>query len=55
MMHGNLFVFVRNQTCTKTEVFARALVKNTRLENQEMELVVICQVKYDVKFVEFLS
>jgi len=31
------------------------LVRNTRLENQEMELAVICQVKYDVRFVEFSS
>ena len=44
-----------NQTCIKTEVFAKAFVKNTRLENQEMELVGICQVKYGVRFVEFLS
>ena len=55
MMHGNLFVFVRNQACIKTEVFAKAFVKNTRLENQEMELVVIYQVKYGVRFVGFLS
>ena len=30
-------------------------VKNIRLENQEMELAVICQAKYDARFVEFLS
>ncbi len=55
VMHGNLFFFVRNQTCTKTGAFVKAFVKSTRLESQEMELVAICQAKYDVRYVGFLS
>jgi len=30
-------------------------VKSSRLENQEMDLVVTCQDRYDAIFVEFLS
>ena len=51
----NLFFFVRNYLCTKTGAFAKESVKSIRLENQEMEPVAICQVRYDVRSVEFLS
>ena len=52
-MHGNLFFYNRNQSCIKTKVLAREHVRNTKLENQGMELVDIHQVKYVVRYAEY--
>jgi len=53
IIHGNLFFPIGNKSCIKTKAFVKACVKNTKLENQEMELVDIYQVKYAAKFAEF--
>jgi hypothetical protein len=53
-INGNLFSCIQNYVCTKIEVSVRVFVNNIRLENQGTEQAVICQIKYDVRFVEFL-
>ena len=55
MMHGNLFFLVRDQLCTRTKAFAKGFVRSSRSGNQEMGLVVICQVKCDARFAGFSS
>lgn len=53
-MHGDLFIHNRNESCIKTKVLAKDCVKNIKLENLGTELVVICQAKFDARFVESL-
>lgn len=52
-MHGNLFFDNGNQSCIKTKVFAKKYARNTKLENQGMELVDIHQAKYVVRYAEY--